>query len=394
MNAPTDLAALGVQRTPTANGVAYAFNDSPLGIWRYPVAILFNLLGSIPGLVVGFNVPVRIPPADWGDALFLAVVVVVFVIGLITTARTYAAVLGALTITAEPRRLVATRRYLAFSTRKTAKLTNPTTLYVGPEEHETAFRPLVDFFGYLRASAKSDHHLAWGYPAATFEAVAHDIAAALPDLDIRVRRNTEPEHQSLNPDRLEDFTLPPDSLIDLDITPDAVTVHCPPRGLLRGSQGLFAFSVLWNGFMAVFTTLMFLGGGPTGFGLLGIGAFLLLFWGVGIGMVVAGVHLGLGQTTLAVAENTLAVIARSPIRRRAQAFALADLRAIAVGPSGTEINDEPVNCLVLTPARGKPVKLLTALDDEELRVVAAVLRQATHLPASPDLNAGPPADNA
>ena len=33
-------------------------------------------------------------------------------------------------------------------------------------------------------------------------------------------------------------------------------MNVPPAGLWRGTQGLFPFAIVWNGFMAVFTPFM------------------------------------------------------------------------------------------------------------------------------------------
>ena len=51
---------------------------------------------------------------------------------------------------------------------------------------------------------------------------------------------------------------------------------------------------------------------------------------------------------------------------------------IEVGPSGTEVNDVPINELQIHLISGKKRGLLSQRRDEELRWIAAELRKALH----------------
>jgi hypothetical protein len=56
-----------------------------------------------------------------------------------------------------------------------------------------------------------------------------------------------------------------------------LTLKVPPAGLLKGSKGMFVFSFVWLGFMAVFTPMWFLSdNGPSSAEALGLVAFLSL----------------------------------------------------------------------------------------------------------------------
>src|SRR5581483_9571852 len=80
---------------------------------------------------------------------------------------------------------------------------------------------------------------------------------------------------------------PPGSQIVVERFADGLTINVPPAGLWRGSHGLFAFGVLWVGFMSVFTPLflagLFSGKGVEQGAALLVPALLSLFWLVGIG---------------------------------------------------------------------------------------------------------------
>src|SRR5262249_44662730 len=87
---------------------------------------------------------------------------------------------------------------------------------------------------------------------------------------------------------------------------DGVTITLPPAGLWRGSKGLFAFALFWNGFIAVFTTvvvgvLLFGNPGPgADFSVLAIfGSVMVLFWAVGAGLMLGGLQLGRPHAGLA-----------------------------------------------------------------------------------------------
>jgi len=81
----------------------------------------------------------------------------------------------------------------------------------------------------------------------------------------------------------------------------------PPRGIWKGSLGMFFFSLLWNGFMAVFTVIFFLPGTKKE---VSLGMFLLIiggFWLVGIGMLLGAVSMGRRRAELKVDANRLSI---------------------------------------------------------------------------------------
>ena len=73
--------------------------------------------------------------------------------------------------------------------------------------------------------------------------------------------------------------------------------------------------------------------------------------------------------------STLLVTRAGLFGQKQQEWQAEDLRTIRLGPSGTEVNDQPINQLHLVPRKGKKVGMLTERDDDELEWIAAVLRR-------------------
>lgn len=231
--------------------------------------------------------------------------------------------------------------------------------------------------------------IAPGYSKILLEGLARQLAAAVeagrpgrlfadgPAERIAVVDETEPE-----PVEIEDLlrSRPAGSAIVLQEHATGVSLMIPPRGLVRGSKGLFAASVFWLLFcLAIF--------GVIGFGALRqeegtwgavvvLASFAALFIGIGVAMLLAGVQMGLGQAALITDGDRLSIKRVGPLRSREDCFRAAEVAGIRVGPSGMEVNDVPVRELQIHPRTGKKVGLLSQLDDAELEWVAGVLRRA------------------
>ncbi|MBI1336878.1 MAG: hypothetical protein GC164_07940 [Phycisphaera sp.] len=174
---------------------------------------------------------------------------------------------------------------------------------------------------------------------------------------------------------------PEKSVSVVEHRPDGITITVPRAGM-RGTKGLGCFAVFWLGFMVLFTAL-----GGKGFfsSVQGIGAvlalvgFFALFWGVGIGMAVYAWHLATRTAILDTVGQTLVVTRKGLFGLKQQEWAASEIEKIVMGPSGMEVNDVPVMELQVHPRGGKKVGLLSQLDNEELRWLAAELRAALGL---------------
>src|SRR5437764_2342599 len=133
---------------------------------------------------------------------------------------------------------------------------------------------------------------------------------------------------------------PRDSRITIERFSDGLTMNVPPAGLWRGTQGLFPFAIVWNGFMAVFTPFMlmaiFRGKGADQSAAWIVPAVLSLFWLVGIGILLGGLNMGRRRAAFAVTGGTLLVIQTGIFGSKQREWPASEIQKICAGPSGME----------------------------------------------------------
>ncbi|MEM1212300.1 MAG: hypothetical protein AAGI68_08365 [Planctomycetota bacterium] len=180
-------------------------------------------------------------------------------------------------------------------------------------------------------------------------------------------------------------TRPLDATADVTELHPGLSIKLPPRGIRKAGKGMFGFAVMWLGFMAVFTSL-----GGSGFyssaqgvwPIVGITAFLALFWAIGLGVLLAALNAGKRRGVIDAIGDTLLVTKQSLFKPKQFEWTADQLDDLRLGPTGTEVNGKPINCLLVTPKDGKPVKLFAERDDEELKWLAALLRRELGLTRS------------
>ncbi len=163
--------------------------------------------------------------------------------------------------------------------------------------------------------------------------------------------------------------------------------HVPPAGIWKGSHGLCFFSLIWLLFMTAFSPAFLFAdrngnaGPAAGIDWESVFAFgfVLLFWVVGISMLVAAINLGKRSLMIGVMDDMLFIERKSIFGKRWIQYPIDQLDAIEVGESGIEINDVAVNELQLFPRDEKKVGLLSQRDDDELHWLARRLRLATNI---------------
>jgi hypothetical protein len=169
---------------------------------------------------------------------------------------------------------------------------------------------------------------------------------------------------------------PANSAITIARFPDGLTMNVPPAGLWRGTQGLFPFAIVWNGFMAVFTpftlTAIFNGKGADQAAWI-VPALLSLFWLVGIGILLGGLNMGRRRAAIAVTGGTLMVIQTGIFGSKQREWPVAKIKRICAGPSGMEVNDKPILELQIYADGSARCGLLAGRTDEELRWIASEL---------------------
>ena len=181
----------------------------------------------------------------------------------------------------------------------------------------------------------------------------------------------------------ERIEQPAKSTAILERQRDGVTITIPPLGMRRACAELWYFSLLWNGFMVLFTVgfVASLAAGNAQGDVWEVGCIVLpLFWLVGIGLLLAAIHRGRRHAMLAVVGDSLMTMQAGLFGTKQGEWRRDGLVDIRPGPSGMEVNDEPVLELHIVPREGRPFGLLRGRDVAELEWMATVLRRALRIP--------------
>jgi len=174
---------------------------------------------------------------------------------------------------------------------------------------------------------------------------------------------------------------PKASNVKLERFDDGLTLKVPPAGL-KGSKGLFGFSLFWCGLMAVFTSIVALAGIDTGDSSIWIlVGFLALFWLIGAGLMAGALNMAKRQAVLAVVDDSLMVLQTGLFGSKRKEWTRDQLESVCCGPSGMTVNNVPVMELQIHPREGKKFGLLASRSNAELRWMAGVLARALRLEA-------------
>jgi hypothetical protein len=170
---------------------------------------------------------------------------------------------------------------------------------------------------------------------------------------------------------------------------DGITIHVPPSGLWKGSKGLFAFAILWNGFISIFVVLVILS-------LIGVlprdvdsspwaALFLVPFLAVGVGLLLVAINMGRRFAIIATAGSRVMIVRQTIFGSQRREWSADQIDEIVCGPSGLEVNEQPVYELQVHPMRGKKYGLLSQRERGELNWMAAELRRALDLVRQTDV---------
>lgn len=174
-----------------------------------------------------------------------------------------------------------------------------------------------------------------------------------------------------------DFELPEDSKLEVVNEDDSVVYRVPAPGLWKGSSGLFAFSILWNGFMVIWTTTLVFaafnanGNGPDIMFIL----VSLLFWAVGIAMLVSAIYMGKQSAMIGVRDGILFIERITIFGTKWSEYSSDQIESIEMASSNMEVNDVPVMNLRIALTEGKPVGMFSQLSNDELQWLAQNLNR-------------------
>ncbi len=327
--------------------IAGGFHSNGIGSW---LSIVFGLMG-LPGLAVGLG--------------FIALGIII-----LTNGSHSEIVVGNGVI-------VAIERIGAIPIHRKRPVSDLKQLIIGKggitmtDHNQGTTKTFAPGYGVLTAETSSGKSmwLAIFYPHDLLRPLANVLSATLslgghplaPVIEIEPQDGTPPEREIQRP-AVTDITC--------QTNPQGLAIAVPAKGLMKGSQGLFAFSIIWNGFMAVFTGLMIKGHPP-----LPAYLFIAVFWAIGILMLLYAIHMAKRTVLLAVINNVLAYRVIGPYKTREQKIPIATIQTIQVGPSGMTINDRPVMEIQIIPKNGKKIGLLSNRSSEEQEWIAYTLRQ-------------------
>lgn len=180
----------------------------------------------------------------------------------------------------------------------------------------------------------------------------------------------------------DDVQRPANSRVQLEERGAGLRLTIPPAGLWKGSKGLFFFSLLWCGFMCLFTGIsvysQFKGseGVPVAFWI-----FIPVFWLIGLSLMLSAINMGRRSAELTVDSGRLRVETKGIFGVKIREWSRAELAAVRADASGMEVNDRPVIELQIHPVAGKKCGLLAGRDEQELRWMATQLRRVLKIPA-------------
>lgn len=263
---------------------------------------------------------------------------------------------------------------------------------------------LLDALGNLAAlSVKYTYgekrNLAVGYPLSMLRPIADDLSRRIGLASpAQLRGSLGPNvvvasaklGADLVPVRLNEWqpqrvTQPPQSRAIVEREVNHLTISLPPAGIIKGSRGLFFFALLWCGFMTVFSGMTVIAPMRSGTGnlltsgVMAFALFSLLFWAIGIAMLIGAINMGRRRAILDVLEGTLLINIKSIFGIKQHQWDVNEIDRIVVGPSGMTMNENSIMELQVHPIATGKVGLFSGRDEAELKWLAWSLHHALML---------------
>lgn len=219
-----------------------------------------------------------------------------------------------------------------------------------------------------------------GYPREWLDGMAQELSGltGIQGRPVPVTQVT-PTEQPVSAGTEEVVERPVESNARVVERPGALEAEIPSRGFFKESHGFFIFGILWCLVTGLISFLFARDGLRSGSFTSGALLFGLIFWGIGLGMVLLGIHLGTRCWTLKSDGFRFEAVRRSALRRRQWTWNASELREIRVGPSGVEVNNRPLEELQVYPQSGKKTGLLGGRNHAELAWLATLLRRSLRL---------------
>jgi hypothetical protein len=229
--------------------------------------------------------------------------------------------------------------------------------------------------------------LAIGYPPEWLQLAANHLAArsATPfqtgPMPQRVPKveTVRADARILENDTVE--TQPPDSTIRCEQHNGRQLFVVPPAGLIKGSKGLFVFSLIWCGFIGTMAGFFLFGKHNEPDIWIPI-LFILVFLAIGVGMMLGAIQMGRRRAILSAGRDGVSVVVAGIFGAKRWDWTAGQVAFIRTGPSGMEMNNQPVIELQFHTDTGTKKGFLAGRNAEELKWLATRLRHETGMPAN------------
>ena len=236
-----------------------------------------------------------------------------------------------------------------------------------------------------RTKAHRPMLVAPGYPREWLRTMADELAYRCQtesdslfvetDQPIEVVEENLGKSEDEDPFREARLGQPPESLVEIDRLPTGITLKVPPPGIRKGSRGLFGFSLVWNGFIAVFTVVLIAVAFEDQEALYGL-LFMIPFWAVGIGTLLSSINMGRRNAVLAVVADRLMIMQTGIFGTKRREWNRNEVKTIRSGPTGSSVNDVPIMELQVTDQQDKVFGALSGREPNELSWLAFELTES------------------
>ncbi len=183
---------------------------------------------------------------------------------------------------------------------------------------------------------------------------------------------------------------PAESRVALRQLDEGLTISVPRPAIRQGPSFWWVFAIFWNLFVGGMFALFWhttRGGGLDRVMML---LFFVPFTLVGVGMLVAAIHMSIQRAEIAVAGGRLLVLRIGLFGTRRSEWSAGELAAIRTAPSGVVMGSQQQMQLQIVPSHGKMIKLLSGRDPQELAWIATMLRRSLNVAATADKTVGQP----
>ncbi len=227
-----------------------------------------------------------------------------------------------------------------------------------------------------------------GYPIDWLEPLTRELARQCTGLNatppaVSIIAEPPPRFDPGQTDKRDYPDQPAGSQVRVMEQSSGLTLTVPPAGIVRGSKGLFVFSIIWCVVIGVIMASILLAE-DVKTRRIAPAIFFSLFLLVGIVSLLSAINMSRRRVVFVVADGELRLASAGLFGTKLHRWVGTDLASIHIGPSGMAVNDVPVLELQIEPRAGKKVGLLSGRDEDELRWIATTLRQALHLKTEKD----------